>query len=169
MFGRPPRHHAPPSAPVVPLERSPTYQQMVAARLVIGPNVRFTGTDLAIFTEGTVQIDGEFKGDIHAREVIVGDGGAVEGTICGEDIRIHGRVTGTLRGTTISLQPCSITVARIFHHTLTINTGARFEGMVRRTDSPAAVTPNWDEDAVVDLASAKAQVQQPKLEVVEPS
>ena len=142
---------------------------MVAARLVIGPNVRFTGTDLAIFTEGTVQIDGEFKGDIHAREVIVGDGGAVEGTICGEDIRIHGRVTGTLRGTTISLQPCSITVARIFHHTLTINTGARFEGMVRRTDSPAAVTPNWDEDAVVDLASAKAQVQQPKLEVVEPS
>ena len=169
MFGCPPRQDAPPSTPVVPLERSPTHQQRVAARLVIGPNVRFTGTDLAILTEGSVQIDGEFKGDIHAREVIVGDGGAVEGTICGEDIRVHGRATGALRGTNISLQPSSITVARIFHHTLTINTGARFEGMVRRTDSPAAVTPKWDEDAVVDLASVKAEVQRPKLEIVEPS
>ena len=169
MFGRPPRHDAPPSTPAAPLERSPKHQQIAAARLVIGPNVRFTGTDLAILTEGTVQIDGEFKGDIHAREVIVGDAGAVEGTICGEDIRVHGRATGTLRGTNISLQTSSITVARIFHHTLTINTGARFEGMVRRTDSPAAVTPKWDEDAVVDLASVKAEFQRPKLEVVEPS
>ena len=169
MFGRPPRHDAtPPSPPAVPFERPPTPQQLAAARLVIGPNIKFVGTDLAIITDGTVQIDGEFNGDIHAREVVVGDGGAVHGAICGEDIRVHGRVTGTLRGTTISLQPSSITVAKIFHDTLTINTGARFEGMVRRADNPLAVTPKWDDDAVVDLANVKAEVQRPKLEIVEP-
>lgn len=170
MFGRPPRHDAaPPSPPAVPFERPPMPQQVAAARLVIGPNIKFVGKELAIITDGTVQIEGEFNGDIHAREVIVGDGGAVAGTICGEDIRVHGRVKGTLRGTAISLQPSSTTVAKIIHHTLTTNTGARFEGMVRRTDSPAAVTPKWDEDAVVDLASVKAEVQRPKLEVAESS
>lgn len=169
MFGRPPRHDAPPAAPVVPFERSPTHQAMASPRLVIGPNVKFSGTGLTMITDGTVQIDGDFNGDIHAREVIVGSEGVVQGTICAEDIRIHGRVTGTLRGTSISLQPCSITVAKIFHHTLTINTGARFEGMARRSDNPAAVTPNWDEDGIVDLARVKAEVERPKLEIVEPS
>ena len=170
MFGRPPRHDAtPPSPPAVPFARPPTPQQLAAKRLVIGPNIKLFGTGLAIITDGTVQIDGEFNGDIHAREVIIGEGGAVDGIICGEDIRVHGRVSGTLRGTNISLQPSSITVAKIFHHTLTINSGARFEGMARRADNPLAVTPKWDEEDVVDLASLKAEVQRPKLAIVEPS
>ena len=54
-------------------------------------------------TTGDVQIEGQVDGDIHAHLLTVGEGATVKGEVMGDDIVIHGRIIGRVRGLKVRL------------------------------------------------------------------
>jgi cytoskeletal protein CcmA (bactofilin family) len=61
---------------------------------IIGPGMRVTGDCVA---EGTIRVEGEVQGTIHAaKAVVVGKDGVVKGDIATHDAVISGRVDGSV-------------------------------------------------------------------------
>jgi cytoskeletal protein CcmA (bactofilin family) len=79
-------------------------------------------------TGGELLIHGTIRGRIDAGRLIVSAGGAVEGDIVANDVRIAGRVSGRIFALNVTLEAGAKVAARIFHHSVTIANGARFEG-----------------------------------------
>jgi cytoskeletal protein CcmA (bactofilin family) len=82
--------------------------------------------------EGTVRIDGRFKGQIVANDtLIIGDEGVVEGEITVGEIVSSGTVKGTLRVTRSAefLSPGRVE-AELFTASLRIDRGVSFDGQI---------------------------------------
>ena len=69
----------------------------------------------------------------------------ITGQISAEEIIVRGRVMGSIRGKRVLLKSSCHVAGDIFHHSLTIEDGADFEGKANRVtklksqDSPAAI------------------------------
>lgn len=102
------------------------------------------GMDLVIngnlSTDGEIHIEGEVQGDIKCASLIIGDNARVTGGIVAEDIVIRGNMTGTIRGTRVTLLSSSHVECDIFHKSLAIEQGAFFEGTSKRAENPTSVT-----------------------------
>ncbi len=94
---------------------------------IISPDLEIVG-DLK--SDGEIQIDGTVKGDIKAHMLTVGDQGKVDGSTVAETVRISGTVNGRVQAKTVRLDKSARVTADITHETLTIETGAYFEGKV---------------------------------------
>ncbi|MEM9421241.1 MAG: polymer-forming cytoskeletal protein [Pseudomonadota bacterium] len=90
----------------------------------------------AIESGGEVQFDGEIEGDIRAKGLVVGDGAKVTGEVVAEKVRVCGTVEGAIRGIEVELASSALVKGDIAHTSLSIESGARFEGNCRHTDDP---------------------------------
>lgn len=115
-----------------------------AAISIIGADLTIMGERLTIITRGTLQLDGEVKGDLHGAEIVIGENGRVTGTVCGEHVSVRGQVSGTIRGRRVELLPKAQVEGEIHNETLTISEGALFDGRVKRPRDPAELTPMLD-------------------------
>ena len=79
-------------------------------------------------TEGEVQIHGTVQGRINAERLVLGEHGTVEGDIVAKDVRIGGRLNGRVFALNVTLDDTADVSGRIFHNTVTVARGARFEG-----------------------------------------
>jgi len=79
-------------------------------------------------TEGEVEIHGTFHGRINADCLILGAMGNVEGDIVAREVRIRGRLMGRVFALNVLLEETADVTGRIFHNTVTVARGARFEG-----------------------------------------
>ena len=87
-------------------------------------------------TSGDIQISGTVDGDIRAHLLTVGEGSTVKGEIVADDIVVHGRVIGRVRGLKVRLTATARVEGDIIHKTIAIESGAHFEGSVTRQDDP---------------------------------
>ena len=87
-------------------------------------------------TTGDIQISGTVDGDIRAHLLTVGEGSTVKGEIVADDIVVHGRVIGRVRGLKVRLTATARVEGDIIHKTIAIESGAHFEGSVTRQDDP---------------------------------
>ena len=80
--------------------------------------------------EGTVRIDGKFKGDIFSdSHMVIGESGRVEGTATVGSISISGNFIGDVRAKTkIELHKGAIVKGDIYTPSLTIEDGVKFDG-----------------------------------------
>jgi cytoskeletal protein CcmA (bactofilin family) len=80
--------------------------------------------------EGTVQINGKFRGEIFSSGIlIIGDGAEIEGKIEIDTIVISGQVTGHIVAKRkIEMLPPAVVKADIITSALAIQEGALFEG-----------------------------------------
>ena len=78
--------------------------------------------------EGELQIHGSVVGRINAERLIVCRFGIVEGDIVAKDVRIGGRLNGRVFALNVTLDETADVSGRIFHNTVTVARGARFEG-----------------------------------------
>lgn len=85
---------------------------------------------------GEVQFDGEIEGDVIARGLVIGDGAKVVGNVIAEKVRVNGTVEGSIRGVDVELAAHSLVKGDITHTSLSIESGARFEGSSRHSDDP---------------------------------
>lgn len=90
----------------------------------------------------TFRIDGKFTGKVHSDgDLVVGDGGEVEGDLVAGQVFISGTVRGTIRaGRRVQITPTGKVFAEIDTPSLSIEDGALFEGtctMSRETAKPA--------------------------------
>ena len=87
-------------------------------------------------TTGDIQVEGQVEGDIRAHLLTVGEGATVKGEVVADDVVIHGRIVGRVRGLKVRLTSTARVEGDIIHKTIAIESGAHFEGSVQRQDDP---------------------------------
>ncbi len=145
MFSKPkpeePRAAAPfVPEPVVPLDRPATPPIPSAAPAKPKPAASVLSSDLTIQgnvrSSGDIQVEGIVEGDVRAQTLIVGESATVKGEVIAEEVVVHGRVVGRLRGLKVRLSASARCEGDIVHKTIAIESGAHFEGSVQRQDDP---------------------------------
>lgn len=111
---------------------------------VIGNDLKIIGQGLKIISQGTLQVDGEVEGDVGGVEVIIGEKGKVTGTVAAERVIVRGRISGVIRGATVTLQSSSRVEGDIHHMSLAIEQGAEFDGRCRRPSDPSELNLKLD-------------------------
>ena len=111
---------------------------------VIGRDLVIMGQQIVIVTQGILQVDGEVRGDLMGKEVIIGEHGRVTGTVAAETVQVRGTVTGAIRGLTVTLLPSAKVEGEIHHQSLAITEGATFDGRVRRPKDASELQPILD-------------------------
>ncbi|THD78301.1 MAG: polymer-forming cytoskeletal protein [Phenylobacterium sp.] len=103
------------------------------AASLVAENVTLTG-ELA--SDGEVHLDGRLKGDARVNRLLVGEGGAVEGTIEADVVEVRGKVRGTITARSVRLHASADVEGDIAHAELSIEAGARFNGRSQRLEPP---------------------------------
>ena len=103
--------------------------------VVIKDDLKFAGQRVKIVSQGKLQIDCEFEGDVTGTEVVISEQGKVRGTVAGERVTVLGKIFGGIRGKAVELK-CSAHVEGDIHHTsLSIEKGAEVTGRCRLSDA----------------------------------
>jgi cytoskeletal protein CcmA (bactofilin family) len=100
---------------------------------VLSSDLTITGN---VRSSGDIQVEGIVEGDIHAQVLVVGESATVKGEVIADEVVVHGRVVGRLRGLKVRLSSSARCEGDIVHKTIAIESGAHFEGSVQRQDDP---------------------------------
>jgi cytoskeletal protein CcmA (bactofilin family) len=97
--------------------------------------VTVTGT---VRTPGSIRIEGQVKGDVHADSVVLACGGLVAGDISAAQVVVSGIVDGTIRAQTVTMTRTADVRGDVVHvGELSIATGAQFAGRAERLNAQA--------------------------------
>lgn len=145
----PPVMPSPPSRPTgTAFDRSTS---TATGNSVIGTDLTIMGEKIMIISQNKLTIDGDVHGDVHGRQVVIGEEGSVVGTVSADLIEVRGGVKGAIRAQTVTLHPTAQVEGDISHQTLSISEGAQFDGRVRRAKDPNELRPNLDVSAFENL------------------
>lgn len=113
---------------------------------------------------GELQVDGSLKGDIRVVRVVIGEGGAVEGTVHADILEVRGRVSGAIVAKQVKLFATSRVEGDITQEQLSIEQGAWFQGRCTQAkrDTPGASmleSPAPAEKPLPAKADAKAETK----------
>ena len=125
--GKPEVAKASSPSPVTPKAKPPA--SILSTDLYIKGNIK---------TSGDIQIEGEIVGDVRAHLLTVGETARIKGQVMADDVVVNGHVAGTVRGLKVRLTATARVEGDIIHKTIAIESGAHFEGTVRREDDPLA-------------------------------
>lgn len=103
---------------------------------IIASDVQIEGN---VKTAGELQLDGAITGDLVCGGVVMGETGAVNGTIAAESVTIRGKVIGQIRAKSVRLEKTAVVEGDVFHESLSVEAGARLTGrFAHTTDSQQA-------------------------------
>ena len=142
-LGIPPAPEPTPAATPTPAAapRTPEPSRPAASRSsslsTLSAGVKYEGN---ISGAGELQVDGSLKGDIRVVRVIIGEGGAVEGTVHADILEVRGRVSGAIVAKQVKLFATSRVEGDITQEQLAIDQGAWFQGRCTQAkrDTPGA-------------------------------
>ncbi len=103
------------------------------AQSVIGGGVTVTGN---LISAGEVEIEGEVRGDIRCKSILIGDKARVTGEVAAEDVVVLGQVEGAIRGEFVMLKSGSRVDADLYYTSLVVHQGAIFDGSSQHTSDP---------------------------------
>ncbi len=124
---------SPKPAAVAPSEPISAAKKPKPAPSMISSDLKITGN---IETTGDIQIEGEVEGDVRANLMTIGESATLRGEVIADDIVVNGRVIGRIRGLKVRLTASARVEGDVIHKTIAIESGAHFEGSVRRHDDP---------------------------------
>ena len=151
MFSKPKQDDTPPQPAVTPPSQGTSgtfdaskFTSSAAPAPVGAPKAKpapsVLSSDLIILgnvrSSGDIQVEGNVEGDIRAAMLIVGESATVKGEVIAEEVVVHGRVVGRLRGLKVRLSQSARCEGDNVHKTIAIESGAHFEGSVQRQDDP---------------------------------
>lgn len=111
---------------------------------IIGSDLVILGEKITVITKTRLLVDGEVRGDINGKEVIIGRSGKVTGTVAANSIEVHGHVHGAVRAQSVTLHPTAHVDGDIHNQVLKISEGAIFDGRVRRAKDASELIPVLD-------------------------
>ena len=100
---------------------------------IISADLRINGD---LICSGDIQVDGWVEGDIQSRNIIIGEGATVQGSLQAESVRVCGLVNGQIKADSVVLEKTAKVTGDVLHKTLAIEQGAYLEGMCKRLESP---------------------------------
>ncbi len=89
-----------------------------------------------IISSGDVQIEGRLDGDLRSHAVTIGEHAETTGEIAGDTVTVRGKITGTIRASTVHLCATCHVEGDIYHEALAIETGAHLNGVVKHEKDP---------------------------------
>ena len=92
-----------------------------------------------VTSKGELHVNGQLQGDVHCVALVVGKNAKVEGNVVAEDVLIGGRLIGSIRALTVTLQANSHVEGYVFHNSLSLEQGSHFEGDSRPSDDPLSI------------------------------
>ena len=108
---------------------------------------------------GELQVEGNLKGDVRVARVVIGEGGAVEGTVHADVLDVRGRITGAIVAKQVKLYATARVEGDITQEQLAIDQGAWFQGRCnqakRDTPGAAMLEAPTDKPAKTDKPEAK--------------
>jgi len=96
------------------------------------------------YSNGQVEVSGKYQGDIKCKSLIVGPAANITGNVVADEILVGGRLKGTIRGRSVTLQESSIVEGDIHHQSLSISDGAQFAGRSYQEDQEITVPAKSD-------------------------
>jgi cytoskeletal protein CcmA (bactofilin family) len=131
-----------PQAPVVERKAArPEPDTQASTVSCIGSGMSIVGN---IECNGPAQVFGRIEGEVHASDLLIGDGARVEGSVIAQDVTVCGSVKGTVRAVRVKLQKGGAVEGDIFHRSLSIDENALFEGTSRRVENPTDIASSGD-------------------------
>jgi len=97
---------------------------------IIGSDVQIDGN---IKTIGELQLDGSITGDLSCGGLVMGESGAVKGTITADTVTIRGSVHGEIRARSVRLEKSASVEGNVFHESLSVEAGAKLTGHFAHT------------------------------------
>jgi cytoskeletal protein CcmA (bactofilin family) len=119
----------------------------------IGSGMSIVGN---IECNGPARVFGRIEGELRASDLLICDGGQVEGSVIAQDVTVCGRVKGTIRAVRVKLQDGGAVDGDIFHQSLSIDENSVFEGVSRRVENPTDGASSVEAEA-----SPKEDIQSP--------
>jgi cytoskeletal protein CcmA (bactofilin family) len=116
---------------------------------ILSPDMVVTGN---LASSGEVHLDGTVHGDIEAQVLTIGESAHVRGNISADTVRVSGTIVGAIRAREVILSRTARIEGDIHHDILSMEAGARLEGMCRRL---AAVMEKKDEEASTLLLTTR--------------
>ena len=120
---------------------------------VIGTDLTILGDKITIISQNKLQVDGQVRGDVHGKEILVSKGGSVTGKVWAERIDVRGTVEGSIVAVAIALHDSARVTGDIMHQKLSISEGAEFDGRVQLIKDPSQLMPILDAEAISRGAS----------------
>jgi cytoskeletal protein CcmA (bactofilin family) len=122
-----------------PMTAAPTSNE-AAALSIIAPGTKVQGD---IETNSVLKIEGTVEGTIRgARQVLIGRQGEIKGDVHAREVVIGGKVDGTITAAErVEVQGASSVTGDIYTKSIIILEGGRVNGTVRMDDSAAAAAP----------------------------
>jgi cytoskeletal protein CcmA (bactofilin family) len=104
----------------------------------IGEDLTITGN---VTSKGELHLDGEIQGDVHCVALVLGENAQLKGGVVAEDVRVRGRLIGSVRALRVMLQSQAHVKGNLVHKSLAVEQGAHFEGESRPSEDPLASNP----------------------------
>jgi cytoskeletal protein CcmA (bactofilin family) len=159
----------PPTRPVLSAKPEATARAELTSKPVakpdalssIGPTMSVVGQ---VVCTGQARVFGRVEGELRVSDLLIGEGGHVEGTVIAQEVTVRGHVKGTIRALRVRLEDGATVEGDIFHRSLLVEEGALFEGSSRRVENPTEAPVDFPEAVAEQPAAAKVvqpQVAQP--------
>ena len=115
---------------------------------VIGTDLTILGDRITIISKNKLQVDGDVRGNVHGKHVIITEEGSVVGMVSAETIEVRGGVRGSIRAISVKLQSTAQVEGDITHQKLAIAEGAEFDGSVHLSKDPKELMPVLDPEEI---------------------
>jgi cytoskeletal protein CcmA (bactofilin family) len=115
---------------------------------VIGTDLTILGDRITIISKNKLQVDGDVRGNVHGKHVIITEEGSVVGMVSAETIEVRGGVRGSVRVISVKLQSTAQVEGDITHQKLAIAEGAEFDGGVHLSKNADDLMPILDPEAI---------------------
>lgn len=115
---------------------------------VIGTDLTILGDRITIISANKLQVDGDVRGNVHGKQVVITEEGSVVGMVCAEAIEVRGGVRGSIRAVSVKLQASAQVEGDITHQKLSIAEGAEFDGRVKLSKDVNELMPVLDPEVI---------------------
>jgi cytoskeletal protein CcmA (bactofilin family) len=123
---------------------------------VISADMKIVGS---VESQGDLQVDGTIEGDVNSRSAAISESAIVRGSITADSVRVSGRVKGGLTAKSVILAASAKVEGDIVHQSISIETGATFEGQCRRMPTIEKAEPAKSEPVKIPLLVGSAAAE----------
>ena len=101
-----------------------------------------------MISKNKLQVDGDIRGNVHGKHVVITEEGSVVGMVSAETIEVRGGVRGSIKAVSVKLQSSARVDGDITHQKLTIAEGAEFSGSVKLSKDTPELMPVLDPETI---------------------